>query len=257
MQAYDVFSSFYDRLTFNINYQKQADYFLRLFNMYSDNGRLPNTLLDLGCGTGSLTLQLALNNISVIGIDMSIGMLNMAMQKLDELSEQGQRPDVMFVCQKLQALQIPYEADAAICTLDSINHLKGIKAVEQFLNRLSGSVRKGGLFIFDANTPYKHEKILGSNTFVYDLNDVFCVWQNDYNANDCKVTINLDFFKKQGDSYKRSHEKFSEYAYTDEQMTEMLNNAGFKVLDIFDEMSLNSPKADCQRKVFVAQKTED
>lgn len=260
MQSYDIFSIFYDRLTFNINYKKQADYLLRLFNMYSDNGEKPATLVDLGCGTGSLTLELAKNGISTIGVDMSCGMLNEAMQKLDELSEQEQRPDVMFVCQKIQSLELPYQVDAAICTLDSINHLKGADMVQRFLNRLSSYVRQGGLFIFDANTPYKHESILGNNTFVYDMDDVFCVWQNDYDDSQCKVTINLDFFEKiekQGDSYHRSHERFCEYAYTDEQMIQMLKNAGFDVVNIFNEMSFESPKDDCQRKVFVTRKMED
>ena len=79
--SYDDFSRFYDRLTDNVEYKKRADYFCRLLSMCGINEGI---LLDLGCGTGSMSVEMAKKGFEVIGVDSSVGMLNAAQQKMFE-----------------------------------------------------------------------------------------------------------------------------------------------------------------------------
>ena len=104
------------------------------------------------------------------------------------------------------------------------------------------------------NTVYKHRNILADNTFVFDTDNVFCVWQNTYNDKDNSVDMELDFFIPENDVYIRSSEYIKEYAYTEEQITQMLNKSGFVVLAVYDDLSFDSIKEDSQRLTFVAKK---
>ena len=114
----------------------------------------------------------------------------------------------------------------------------------------------GGYFIFDVNTVYKHQTVLGNNTFVYDTNQVFCVWQNHYlGAPEHLVDIELDFFEREGQVYYRSSEQFQERAYSTEQLAQMLTNAGLEMVAVYEEMTFSAPKDDSQRLVFVTRKT--
>ena len=108
------------------------------------------------------------------------------------------------------------------------------------------------LFIFDVNTVYKHKNVLADNTFVYENDSVFCVWQNTP-EDDNKVKIDLDFFEEENGVYYRSSESFSERAYTDDEIRKMLTDAGFEVEAVYGDLTLESPKADEQRAIYVAR----
>lgn len=247
--AYGVFAQFYDGLTLNVDYKAKADYLCELFRRFShDTG----DTLDLACGTGTLTLEMKRRGIDIYGADMSEDMLSLAQQKAYE-----EGLDVMFLRQKMQSLDLYGTINTCICTLDSISHLKGEDQVRQTFGRVACFMEKGGLFVFDVNTVYKHREILGSNTFVYDTDDVFCVWQNTYREHDHRVQIELDFFVPDGRVYSRSSESFCEYAYTQEHITQMLADSGFEVLAVYEDMTFESPKPDTQRMTFAARKIND
>ena len=116
-------------------------------------------------------------------------------------------------------------------------------------------MNEGGAFIFDVNTLYKHREILGNNTFVYETDSVYCVWQNAYNEENASVNISLDFFEVQEDgSYERYDESFSEYFYDDNVLTTILGKNGFKVLEKYDDFTLNPVNDKTQRIVYVCRK---
>ena len=115
---------------------------------------------------------------------------------------------MLFLCQKMQRLDLYGTVDTVFCALDSINHLSGPEQVLETFKRVAFFLNDDGWFIFDVNTPFKHEKVLADNTFVYDLPDIYCVWQNTYNPQDGSVAIELDFFERQGKLYARSSERF-------------------------------------------------
>lgn len=246
MAGYSVFAQYYDALTGNVEYSKRADYIIELLNRL---GHAPTLALDLACGTGSLTLELFNRGIDIYGVDASVEMLSAAREKCADAGA-----DILFLCQKMQSLDLYGTVDTAICTLDSLNHLRGRDELQKAFSKVSFFMDPDGVFIFDMNTPYKHSHVLGSNTFVYDMKDVYCVWQNRFAKQGCRVDIDLDFFEREGSTYYRSSEHFSEFAYTTEDVIEMLKTAGFGEISVYNELSFDPPAEDSQRLVYTAKK---
>ena len=176
-------------------------------------------------------------------------MLSVAVNKVETFG------NPIFLNQTMQSLDMFGTIDAAICSLDSINHLKTKADVSKTVERVSLFLNKGGLFVFDVNTLYKHREILGNNTFVYDNDDVYCVWQNNFSSKSGKVDILLDFFEPDDNkSYFRSSESFSEYIYSDEFISEVLDNNSLKCIKRFDDFSLNDVREDSQRITYLCRK---
>ncbi len=244
MSGYSAFAQYYDHLTQDVDYPTRADYLVRLFEQHGQN---PKLILDLACGTGSLSVELASRGYDVIGVDSSIDMLSIAREKAVE-------QDILFLCQKMENLDLYGTVDAVICNLDSINHLSTIKKVEQCFKRVSLFLEKEGLFLFDINTPYKFKHILGNNTFIYDTPDVYCIWQNTYSEKLKKTDFDLTFFEKNAAGYQRSDEHFSEKEYSIEELTELLNKSDMELVSIYQELTFDPITEKSQRAVFVARK---
>ena len=244
--SYDIFSGFYDRLTDNVEYEKRADYFCRLLSMC---GAEDGILLDLGCGTGNMSLLMAERGYEVIGVDSSIGMLNVAQQKMFESGNQ-----LLLLNQSMQDIDLYGTVDCAICVLDGINHLSGAEDVKKTFGKVSLFMNKGGVFAFDVNTIYKHRNVLADNCFVYDFDDLFCAWQNNYNSEDNSVEITLDFFEEEDGVYYRSCESFSEQAYELCDIRAWLEEAGFEVVGIYDDLTTENVSPESQRAVFLTKK---
>ncbi len=244
--SYDDFSRFYDLLTDNVEYEKRADYFCRLLSMCGINEGI---LLDLGCGTGSMSLAMAERGFDVIGVDSSVGMLNAAQQKM---FASGKR--MLLLNQSMEEIDLYGTVDCAICVLDGINHLKNEKAVKATFQKVSLFMNKGGAFAFDVNTLYKHKFVLSDNVFVYEPDGVYCVWQNSFNEADGSVDISLDFFEEEDGVYYRSGESFTERAYELNDIKAWLEDAGFEVIGIYDDLTLDDVKQNSERAVFLAKK---
>ncbi len=244
--SYGVFAEFYDGLTRNVDYKEKADHILKIMELYSHK---PGVTLDLACGTGSLSVELKKRGIDVFGADMSEEMLTRAQMKAQENGL-----DIMFIRQKMQTLTLFGEIDSCVCTLDSLSHLKGRSELEKAVGCVSRYMTSGGLFIFDVNTPYKHKVTLGNNTFVYDTDEVFLVWQNTYRERDCSVKIELDFFAPEDGKYIRESESFREFAYPAEVIEEVLSAAGFEVLALYDDMTFEPPCDSSERLTAAARK---
>lgn len=243
--SYEVFADFYDGLTGNVGYKERAEYILRLLKSFDHDAGLT---LDLACGTGSLTLELKKLGVDVYGIDGSADMLSVALQKAAEADEQ-----ILFLCQKMQSIDLYGTIDTCVCTLDSINHMTNINDVRKTFERVSLFMNKGGVFVFDVNTKYKHKEVLADNVFVFDTDDVYCVWQNTPVEDDL-TEITLDFFIPEGNNYIRVSENFSERAYSVEELKELLTDAGFELLGIYGDMTLEKPSDTAERLVFAARK---
>ena len=244
--AYGVFAEFYDGLTSNIDYVKKADHICDILKRF---GHDPGTTLDLACGTGTLTVELKKRGLDVFGVDASSEMLMQAQDKAYE-----NELEIMFIKQKMQSLELWGEIDTCICTLDSLSHLRGEEELRLAVGRVARYMTSGGLFVFDVNTPYKHASVLGNNTFVYDTDEVYLVWQNTFRERDCSVKIELDFFAPVGDKYTRESESFREYAYPLAVIKAILNDSGFEVLGVFDDETFNEPADTSQRLTVAARK---
>lgn len=247
MAGYEVFASFYDRLTENVNYAAWADYLLGLFSRFQ--GDKPKVLLDLACGSGSLSEQLIARGVDVIGVDGSPEMLMQAQEKSAPFGDKW-----MLLCQDMRQLDLFGTVNGAVCMLDSLNHLTETRDLEEVFRRLGLFIEPGGLMIFDVNTLYKHQQVLGDQVFVYDEPDFYCVWQNRFLPRRNETEITLDFFVPEGEEqYARYQEQFRERAYSMKTWQDLLEKAGFEVLAQFGELTENAPAEEEQRVVFVAK----
>jgi len=246
MASYDVFSLYYDKLTSNISYAERAAYFDKIIKQNISHTDL---LLDLACGTGSLSVELNKLGYDVIGVDASSEMLSCAVQKNCD-----NNLNIMYLCQNMMDLDLYGTVDVTICALDSINHIIDEEQLSIVFNKISLFTNIGGLFIFDVNTEYKHRNILADNAFVFETDDVFCVWQNYYNEKTGLVSINLDFFRKNKNYYVRTSESFYEKTYSFELLNNMLEKSGFDILAIYEGDTFDAVKANTERAVYVAKK---
>lgn len=245
MENYNSFAEFYDELMEDARYSERCSYILETAKRF---GHKMGRTLDLACGTGSLTLELSKSGVDVFGADGSVEMLSEAMQK--SLAE-GMH--ILYVCQKMQELELPEKIDTCVCTLDSINHMTDGADVQKTFDGVSRYMNPGGMFIFDVNTVYKHLKVLADNVFVTESDRVFCVWQNFPRENNI-VDISLDFFAEEDGVYFRSCEDFSERAYSDAELRVMLEKAGFEILAVCGDLSSEAPLEDEQRAIYVTRK---
>lgn len=258
---YMNFATFYDYLTQNVNYPGRAerlDCLIRKFLNTDTDGTL---LLDLACGSGSLSEELARLGYDVIGVDNSPEMLNQAMLK----KFQSDLP-IQYLCQDMRELDMFGTIDITVCMLDSLNHLDSLEDVRTVFDRVSLFAQPGGLFIFDMNTLYKHHEILSNQIFLYDTERVFCVWENHLKQD--TVEMQLTFFENSKNSensenscYYRTDEFITETAYPVEKITQALRDAGLELLAMYDgDAGLDTPgqllpvSETTERILFVARK---
>ena len=208
-------------------------------------------MLDLACGTGTLTEEMAKRGYDMIGVDYSEGMLGQAMEKKIE-----QQLPIQYVCQDMRELELYSTVDATICTLDSLNHLPGFEDVETVFRKVLEFTEPGGVFLFDMNTLYKHRELLGSQVYVYETDEVYCVWENALCEDDCTVEITLDLFQLccEDGRYRRTQEQITERAYVPEQVTASLEKIGFHVLGVYHADTEEPLRPDSERMIVIARK---
>lgn len=247
--SYSYFADVYDLLTENAEYSLRADRFCSLLSANGVNGGL---LLDLACGTGNMSFEMADRGFEVIGVDLSEDMLSVAQQKQFEKGS-----DILFLHQDMRNLDLYGTVGSCICSLDSLNHLTEKEDLKKAFMSVSAFLDDGGIFVFDMNTPYKHREILSGNSFIYESDGIFCAWQNSEADENDVVDILLDFFIQKDDgSYSRFSEDFSERAYAREEVIELLGQTDFEFIAEYDEFGTQAPKPDSQRTVFVARRKD-
>ena len=249
MAGYRDFAFFYDLLMKNADYESRFGYIIGLL---AENGIGEGILLDMACGTGTLSKMFAQKGFDVVGIDASEEMLSRAQEK--KLEENF---DALFLCQKMEELDMFGTVDAAVCTLDSLNHVTEKEKIREIFRRVALFMNDNCLFIFDVNTLYKHRRVLENNAFVFDTENVFCVWQNTLLEDNETTQINLDIFEgdeEEEDVYIRYSEEFFERGYELDFLKKTLENYRFEVVGIYDDMTKEPVRRDSERAVFVCKK---
>ena len=244
---YGDFAKLYEELQ-DINYIAFADYIEAIFK---NEGLSPKLVLDLACGTGTLTSVFAKRGYDMIGVDMSCEMLNIAREKALE-----ENLDILYLNQDMTDFELYGTVDAIICTLDGVNYLTEDGELEKMLLLAKNYLNPGGIMIFDINTEYKLSEILGNNTYVNEEKDIFYVWQNEYDENEKICYFRLDFFEKNGGKYNRYTEEQEERAYSQQEIIDVAEKCGLIVSKVYDELKFSSPKEDTQRCFFVLRKPD-
>ena len=247
MSCYEALAASYDGLTRDIPYEKYLRFFKTLLRRH---GVTATTVLDLACGTGSLSVLLAKHGYEVLGVDRSEEMLTVAAEKAMELEEN----QPFFVAQPMQRLKIPEPVDACVCALDSINYVTKPQDVQKAFRRVYESLRPGGLFVFDINTPYKLESLDGQ-VFLDETEDSYCVWRAVYDKRHSLCRYGMDLFQQANDGlWERSFEEHVERAYTPEELSQWLTDAGFTQVEQFGNLRLEAPENTELRIFFAAKK---
>ena len=249
MAGYKDFAFFYDLLMKNADYESRFDY---IIGLPAENGIGEGILLDMACGTGTLSKMFAQKGFDVVGVDASEEMLSKAQEK--KLEENF---DALFLCQKMEELDLFGTIDAAVCTLDSLNHVTEKEKIREIFRRVALFMNDSGVFVFDVNTLFKHREVLGNNAFVFDTENVFCAWQNTLLEDGETTQIDLDIFEsdeEEDDVYVRYSEEFFERGYELDFLKKTLEQFRFEVVGIYDDMTKEPIKENSERAVFVCKK---
>ncbi len=243
---YTVMAQSYDRLTGDVGYEKWADYVERHFRK---SKRPIRSVVELGCGTGSLAKLLAQRGYAIIAVDLSPDMLTVAEQKCRGL-------DVTLLHQDMSRLSLPGQMDAVICCLDSMNYVTRPSDLRRTFQRAYKALAPGGLLLFDAKTPAAFEGADGQ-TYLDEDDELYCVWRADYYPRRRVCTYGLDLFTKQKDgNWSRCSEYHEEYAYTMDELDGFLRKAGFRQIKQYGDKTMSLPKDGAQRVFFAARKEQ-
>ena len=249
--AYNEFAYFYDE------FNGEADYealYAHIKKELEAHGIHDGILADLGCGTGELTLMLTQAGYDMIGIDQSEEMLCVVRDKAEQLGLSG---GLLLLRQDLLKLDLYGTIRGAVSTFDTFNHIPDL---DKAIANAGFFMEKGGVLLFDMNTPYKHRNVLGDNAFTFEEEDAACVWRNHYDAANRRVEITVDIdYHETGEHF---HEQFCEYTYDLDtirtalectQDKERIHTAGARYTNDLDICRII--RAVCTRKVCTCIRT--
>ena len=247
MEAYKDFASVYDMFMDNIDYSAWSDYIVELLNKY---GITDGQILELGCGTGTITELLATKGYDMIGLDNSAEMLSVA---TDKKSESGH--DILYILQDMCGFELHRSVPGIISVCDSMNYILEEDDLFKVFQRVQEYLNTDGVFIFDLNTIYKYEKALGDNTFAENREEGSFIWENFYDEetqiNEYDLTL---FIPREDASYQKSEETHYQRAYSLETIEALLVKAGLKFITAYDAFTFDEPKNDSERIYIIARK---
>ena len=247
MSSYEALAASYDGLMADASYCRRAAFLDRLLK----KSAIPvHSVLDLACGTGTISCLLAQQGYQVIATDGSEEMLTQAMGKAMALGE-GMP---LFLQQDMTRLRLAEPVDAAVSTLDSLNYLTREKDVRETFHRVWRWLRPGGQFIFDVNTPYKLQRMDGQ-IYMDETEETCCVWRTFFSQRTQVCTYQVDLFQLRPDgAWERTFEEHRERAWSRAQLCAWLEEVGFEKITVTGDLSLRSPREDADRWIIRARK---
>lgn len=265
MEAYTDFAMVYDTFMDETPYEQWCEFLMELFGKYGTQKAAPqqensalteqlrqerNTVLDLGCGTGTLTELLARRGYDMIGIDLSEEMLRIAVDKRDRSGL-----DILYLCQDMRELELYGTVGAVVSVCDSVNYLLEEEDVVQTFRLVNNYLYPEGLFIFDFNTAYKYAEILGDTTIAEDREECSFIWENTYYEEERINEYDLSIFvREEGDHYRKFQETHLQRGYTLREMRGMVEAAGLLFLEAIDADTHGKVTQESERIYIVARK---
>ena len=244
--AYNEFAYFYDE------FNGEADYdalYAHIHAKLKEHGIHDGILADLGCGTGELTLMLTQAGYDMIGIDQSEEMLCVVRDKAEQLGLSGR---LLLLRQDLLKLDLYGTIRGAVSTFDTFNHIPDLDTA---IANAGFFMEKGGVFLFDMNTPYKHETVLANHTYQLEAEDVTCLWKNEWDsaARCTHITVDMSY----PGQAQHDVERFEEYAYTLDEIRRACEAAGLQIASVVDGEAFGPLGPESQRYCVTAVKRGD
>ena len=248
MQAYSGFSSVYDELMDEIPYDIWTRNIEAFLSKYGINDGL---LLDLGCGTGEMTIQLAKLGYDMIGVDISEEMLAIAREKSIKIT-----PDILYLQQDMTEFELYGTVRAIYSICDSINYILEDDELVKVFKLVKNYMEDDGVFIFDFNTIYKYKEVIGEDTIAENRENCSFIWENYYDEETNINEYDLTIFSKKGELYDKYVETHFQRGYGVEEMNALVEKAGLTVLEILDVDSMDAISETSERVYFVIGKGE-
>lgn len=244
---YDLLSRVYDSINSDIDYAAWADFFEKILDREAK--ARPELVLDLGCGTGKMTLELSSRGYDMTGIDYSPDMLDVAR---DAAEEQG--ADVLWLCQDMREFELYGTVDLTVSCLDCINHLTRPSDVEKTFKLVHNYLIPDGLFIFDINGKYKFENIYADRSYVMEEQGGVCIWQNNYDEKKKICDFYITLFEECDDGrYERYDEEQRERMYTLSEMKRMLEKSNLEFIGAYSDFEFTEATDEDERIYIVAR----
>ena len=242
---YDLLAPFYDAVNSELDYSAWADFIEKIVEK-EYNGR-PELVLDLGCGTGKMTLELARRGYDMTGVDYSPEMLEVAREAAEK-----EKLDVLWLCQDMREFELYGTVELAVCCLDSLNHLTNAKDVEKLFSLVHNYLSPDGLFIFDINGKSKFENLYADNTYAMEERGAVCIWQNYYNEKSKLCDFYITLFKERSDgAYDRFDETQRERMYTLKQIKNLLGKTNLEFIGAYSGFDF-SEGSDENDRIYIA-----
>ncbi len=246
MEAYTGFAEVYDIFMDNVPYEEWAEYLCRLLKEY---GVVKGLVLDLGCGTGNLTMRLAESGYDMTGVDASSEMLQIAMDKKNETGY-----DILYLLQDMREFELYGTIRAVVSACDSVNYITEPEELIQVFSLVNNYLDPAGIFVFDFNTEYKYRELLGNQTIAEDREESSFIWDNYYDEeqriNEYELTL---FIREEDGRYGKYQETHFQRAYTLEEMKALLERSGLEYVTAYDAYTKNPPHAESERISVVAR----
>lgn len=249
MEAYTGFAYVYDEYMDNIPYEEWCGYLLGLLKEHGVNA--PMTVVELGCGTGTVTRRLDEEGYDCIGIDLSEDMLMLASEKTYDSGRQ-----IVYSHQDMRDFALPYEADAMVSIGDSMNYITDTEDLEAVFSCVNKGLSKDGVFIFDLKTIYFFKDVLGENTFAENRDESAFIWDNSFDEESRNNIYNLAVFvlNEEG-SFDRYEENHCQHGFTQDEVLSAAQRAGLNCAAVYDAFTHDEPKSESERLYYIFKRS--
>lgn len=247
--SYQQFAFIYDKLMEDAPYEdwvKNTQFFIKKYMSNIDH------IVDLGCGTGEIAIQLAKQGYKVTGVDLSEEMLTLAQQKSHSMD------NLQWICQDIRKLEGFKEVPLIISYCDVLNYILEEKELEEVFQKVFQSLEEKGLFIFDVHSPYYVQQVIRNQTFTQIDDEVSYVWLCEEGSDPLEVIHDLTFFVQSNQNpsfYQRYDEQHVQKTYPLSTYEDLLKKTGFHILETFGDFKVDQELGeDVHRLFFVCQK---
>jgi len=256
MEAYQDFAYVYDEFMDATPYEEWCERICKLITKYGvskpernaqnvlDSEK--NLVVDLGCGTGTLTSALYQKGYDMIGVDNSESMLGIAMEKRMESGE-----EILYLLQDMRELELYSTVGTVVSVCDCVNYILEEEELLEVFSLVNNYLYPGGIFIFGFNTDYKYREVIGDTTIAENRDDCSFIWENYYeeetNINQYDVTV---FVQEEEDLFRRFTETHFQRGYTCQQISKILEQAGLTLVEMIDA-DTDKPVSETTQRVLV------